>query len=167
VSGASKSAAADWKTVSANGLTAYALQSGAGVRADDKAADGAGNAAPAAPRASTRSLYGLAGRQSHGIEADMSGTVNDVVAVETAAEIIKNAVDTLAPDGASASSALKRAIDEARAAKAKVVAPVDAQSSVGALEASRIGREGTSRDVVTPVNTHTAGARFLMVTDEL
>lgn len=167
VSGASKSAAADWKTVSANGLTAYALQSGAGVRADDKAADGAGNAAPAAPLASTRSLYGLAGRQSHGIEADMSGTVNDVVAVETAAEIIKNAVDTLAPDGASASSALKRVIDEARAAKAKVVAPVDAQSSVGALEASRIGREGTSRDVVTPVNTHTAGARFLMVTDEL
>lgn len=97
----------------------------------------------------------------------MSGTVNDVVAVETAAEIIKNAVDTLAPDGASASSALKRAIDEARAAKAKVVTPVDAQSSVGALEASRIGREGTSGDVVTPVNTHTAGARFLMVTDEL
>lgn len=97
----------------------------------------------------------------------MSGTVNDVVAVETAAEIIKNAVDTLAPGGASASSALKRAIDEARAAKAKVAAPVDAQSSVGALEASRIGREGVSRDVVTPVNTHTAGARFLMVTDEL
>ena len=181
---ASKSAAADWKTVSATGLTSYVSQSRVGGAADDDADNaaehraGTGSAGRAnsaagthtttfvAPVASERLLYGLSGRV-RGLESDMSGTVDDVVAVETAADIIRNAVDTLAPDEASASSALTRAIDEARAAKAKVAAPIDAQSSVGALEASRIGREGVSRDVVTPVNTHTAGARFLMVTDKL
>ena len=181
---ASKSAAADWKTVSATGLTSYVSQSRVGGAADDDADNaaehrgGTGSAGRAnsaagthtttfvAPVASERLLYGLSGR-ARGLEPDMSGTVDDVVAVETAADIIRNAVDTLAPDEASASSALTRAIDEARAAKAKVAAPIDAQSSVGALEASRIGREGVSRDVVTPVNTHTAGARFLMVTDKL
>lgn len=164
-SGAPKTVTTDWKTVSATGLAAYASQRHAGARAGAVSAVSAAGTL-AMPAAATRSLYGLSGR-ARGLETDMSGTVHDVVAVETAADIIKDAVDTLAPNGVSASAALTRAMAEARAARATVGDPVDAQSSVGALEAARIGRDGASRDVVTPVNTNTTGARFLMVADEL
>lgn len=176
-SGTAKATAADWKTVTATGLASYASQRRAGTRigsgssggsdGDSEGADADATASTtAAPLASTRTLYGLSG-QTHGIETDMSGTVNDVVAVETAADIIKNAVDTLTADGTSSSSALTRAIAEARTAVSKASTYGDTRPDVDATEAARIGRQGASRDVVTPVNTHTTGARFLMVTDGL